>query len=217
MSKPYTYLIGWTKYDVWYYGVRFAKSANPEELWISYFTSSKHVAAFRQQHGEPDIIQIRKTFACSKRAKMWEHKILQRLNVRHNSRWLNQCDNLFPFNSSNKQYMKEPAYREAMSLAKRGSTPWNKGKSNPKAQGKCFYNNGTIQKTFYPNDVPVGWVKGRLNKPWNVGGKHTDETKRKIGLKSKRPRGPMSEEQKQKRRDAWARGCYDSLRGRECT
>lgn len=37
---PFTYLIGWSKYDKWYYGVRFAKGCNPDDLWNTYFTSS---------------------------------------------------------------------------------------------------------------------------------------------------------------------------------
>ena len=41
--KPYTYLIGWTNYDMWYYGVRYTKDADPNELWKKYFTSSKHL------------------------------------------------------------------------------------------------------------------------------------------------------------------------------
>lgn len=65
---------------------------------------------------------------------------------------------------------------------------------------------------FDPSSAPQGWVQGRLNPAWNVGKPHNQETKNKISLKSKQPRGPMSEEQKQMRRDAWARGCYDSLR-----
>jgi len=40
---PYTYLIGWTSTNKYYYGVRFAKNCNPSELFITYFTSSKHV------------------------------------------------------------------------------------------------------------------------------------------------------------------------------
>lgn len=41
---PYTYLIGWSKLNWWYYGAEFAKIkkiANPSNLWTTYFTSSK--------------------------------------------------------------------------------------------------------------------------------------------------------------------------------
>ncbi len=59
---PYTYIIGWSLYNKYYYGVRYAKNCNPNDLWKTYFTSSKYVKEFRNNHGEPDIIQVRKTF-----------------------------------------------------------------------------------------------------------------------------------------------------------
>ena len=63
---PYTYLIGWSHLNTYYYGVRFANNnkdiANPDELWVTYFTSSKYVSEFRELNGEPDIVEVRKTF-----------------------------------------------------------------------------------------------------------------------------------------------------------
>ncbi|MFA6198816.1 MAG: hypothetical protein WC679_00165 [Bacteroidales bacterium] len=60
--KPYTYLIGWSTMNKFYYGVQYNKKANPDDLWKSYFTSSKIVQQFRKEFGEPDIIQFRKVF-----------------------------------------------------------------------------------------------------------------------------------------------------------
>ena len=57
---PYTYLIGWKSLDKWYYGVRYGKGVHPSDLWVVYFTSSRHVKKFRDDHGEPDVIEIRK-------------------------------------------------------------------------------------------------------------------------------------------------------------
>lgn len=62
MSTPYTYLIGWKALDRWYYGVRFAKNAKPIDLWKTYFTSSRSVRDFVKVNGDPDVIEIRKTF-----------------------------------------------------------------------------------------------------------------------------------------------------------
>ena len=81
MTKPYTYLIGWTEHKKYYYGVRFAKNCNPKDLWITYFTSSKYVKEIRQMYGEPDLIQIRKIFENVYSARLWENKVLKRLNV----------------------------------------------------------------------------------------------------------------------------------------
>lgn len=90
---PYTYLIGWSSYNKWYYGVRYAKGCHPKDLWVTYFTSSRHVKQFRESHGEPDIIQIRKTFSNSPEALAWEEKVLKRMNVAYDGRWINMTQN----------------------------------------------------------------------------------------------------------------------------
>jgi hypothetical protein len=86
---PFTYLIGWSKLDIWYYGVRFAKNTTPKDLWTVYFTSSKHVTNFRKMHGEPDVISIRREFTCKEDALSWEHKVLHRMKIGKNKRFLN--------------------------------------------------------------------------------------------------------------------------------
>lgn len=96
---PYTYLIGWSKHKLWYYGVRYAKSfhqkclyesgCHPDELWKTYFTSSIRVSNLRKKYGEPDIIQVRKTFTCASKAQLWEIKVLRRINAMTSDNWLN--------------------------------------------------------------------------------------------------------------------------------
>ena len=94
---PYTYLVGWTKLNKFYYGVEYAlikKIANPINFWTTYFTSSNIVLYLRESIGEPDIIQIRKQFNSgsnetrSKRAIMWEKTVLTRIDITNN-KWLN--------------------------------------------------------------------------------------------------------------------------------
>ena len=89
-SKPYTYLIGWSKFNKWYYGVQYGKNANPKNLWVTYFTSSPIVSNFRLNFGEPDVIEIRKTFDNEISAQLWESKVLQKLDVLKDSKWLNE-------------------------------------------------------------------------------------------------------------------------------
>lgn len=90
-NTPYTYLIGWKDHNAWYYGVRYSKHCNPNDLWTSYFTSSKHVKEFRLKHGEPDVIEVRKVFDNRESAQLWETKVLQRMNVIGDSRFLNKA------------------------------------------------------------------------------------------------------------------------------
>ena len=86
----YTYQIGWTQHNKFYYGGRWAKDCSPDDLWTSYFTSSKHVKAFRKEHGEPDIIQVRKVFNDADKCKLHENTVLKKLNVLNNDKWLNR-------------------------------------------------------------------------------------------------------------------------------
>lgn len=86
---PYTYLIGWTKHNTWYYGVRYAKDCHPSDLFVSYFTSSDYVKKFIEMNGNPDIIQVRKTFNTPKQAKLWESKVLPKLYP-FKDHWLNK-------------------------------------------------------------------------------------------------------------------------------
>jgi hypothetical protein len=95
---PYTYLIGWSKLNVWYYGVRTASKAycvyecgcHPDELWVTYFSSSSYVKDFVLENGKPDVIKIRKTFSDSKSAKSWESKVIRRMKIMHDPKFLNK-------------------------------------------------------------------------------------------------------------------------------
>lgn len=85
---PFTYLIGWSEHQIYYYGVRYG-SSQPTSLWTTYFTSSKLVAQKRKLYGEPDIVQVRKTFENPNDAINWEFRVLRRLKVLQTEKWLN--------------------------------------------------------------------------------------------------------------------------------
>lgn len=175
--QPYTYLIGWTTQNKWYYGVRYAKKSkclyetgcHPDELWITYFTSSKVVEDFISEHGDPDVIQIRKTFSDEDSAIKWEEKVLQRMDVIHKVEWLNE---------SNRDSIRT---------------------THVKNKGKMFWNNGitTIRSPECPGE---GWVRGmflteeqKRKRSKNLRGErnpfygntHTDEVKEKIAKSNK--------------------------------
>jgi len=90
-NQPYTYVIGWTHLNKYYYGVRYAKKCNPLDLWVSYFTSSNFVKRLREKEGEPDIKQVRKIFNDTKTAILYEAKVLRRLDVLKKDKWLNMA------------------------------------------------------------------------------------------------------------------------------
>jgi hypothetical protein len=86
----YTYLVGWKHLNKFYYGVRYCKNCSIESLWTTYFTSSKIVKEYRSKYGEPDVVEIRKEFDQKEKAFLWEQKVLRKLGVPHNEKFLNQ-------------------------------------------------------------------------------------------------------------------------------
>jgi hypothetical protein len=119
--SPYTYLIRWSATDMNYYGVRYAKKCHPSDLWKDYFTSSIRVDEYIKIHGAPDVIQIRQVFTGENKvskARLWEHKVLKRLNVIDHKDFLNASDSKSI----------DPA---ASSKARTGVAPGNKGKPQP--------------------------------------------------------------------------------------
>jgi len=111
---PYTYLIGWSNCNQWYYGVRYGKNCHPSDLWKTYFTSSKDVKKMIDEVGNPDIIQIRNVFWTPKHpikvrngyvrimnknllntadevARYWEATVLNRMRVHKKEEWINNA------------------------------------------------------------------------------------------------------------------------------
>lgn len=120
MHIPYTYLIGWSNYNKYYYGVRFAKNCNPNDLWKTYFTSSDKVKKSRLEFGEPDIIEVRKTFIDTKSARLWESKVLRKMNAVSDQRWLNQTDITDKFYHEGPRGKFSETHLKNMSIARKG-------------------------------------------------------------------------------------------------
>lgn len=192
--QPYTYLIGWSKHNKYYYGVRYGKNCNPNDLWVSYFTSSVLVKEYRTNFGEPDIIQIRKTFDDAASARKWEHNVLVKMKCLAENKWLNQHD------ASDKFFRAGPHTEETCNKISetrliRKIEPWHKGKTG-------VYSEETLNKLKKPKTAEhvenmkknhvgtTGYnhteetkqkMKGKV--PWNKGGSHSEETKQKISQK----------------------------------
>jgi hypothetical protein len=148
----YTYLIGWSEHKKYYYGVRYSKYSNPKDLWVSYFTSSKHVINFANKYGDPDVIQVRKVFDSRNSAIAWENKVLQRLRVVEDLRFLNATYNkaiehpvdydpsinLYEWNKNRKGkndvqlYGEEKAKNKSLKVSKASRRAWKMGKMNSK-------------------------------------------------------------------------------------
>lgn len=94
MNTPYTYLLGWKNLNLYYYGVRYSKNCHPDELLVNYFSSSKVVQKMINENILPDIVEIRKTFKSPGKARIWENKVLRRLNVINDNKWINKTNNI---------------------------------------------------------------------------------------------------------------------------
>ena len=123
---PYTYLIGWSEHNIWYYGVRYAKKCNPSDLWKTYFTSSKYVKEHTELYGDPNIIEIRKTFSYTQQATRWEEKVIRRMNCVRDGNWLNRGNARKQFYNTqpNSSSFQKGGCATKGSFGK-GNVPWN--------------------------------------------------------------------------------------------
>lgn len=152
MTLPYTYLIGWSSKNVWYYGVRYAKGCHPNDLMNTYFTSSKLVESYIKNDGIPDVVQIRKTFNDQKDARAWEHKVLRRIKAIHREDFINKTDNI--------------SFEPKFGIKRPGIGGVKRGTKSP-IKGKSAFHNPMTMKLIYlcENDsVPQGFIKGGLPK-----------------------------------------------------
>lgn len=95
MTVPYTYLLKHLPTGKLYYGCRFAKNCHPSEFWIKYKTSSKYVKELIDQYGEDTFVfEIRKTFNDAKLCRLWETRVLKRMDVVNKDIFLNMTDNI---------------------------------------------------------------------------------------------------------------------------
>ena len=99
---PYTYLIGWSQLNKFYYGRRTARGCHPEEFWKTYFTSSEYVKNFVKENGNPDIIQIRQTFDDPIDCEKWECRFLTKVNAASNPKFINEHNGGSTFSTTNK-------------------------------------------------------------------------------------------------------------------
>lgn len=180
--EAYTYLIGWSKMNRWYYGCRYAKNCTPTDLWKTYFTSSNYVKNFRKDHGDPDIMQIRRVFDSKDKCIEWENKVLQKMNVIKEEKWLNKTNNRAIIIENKEQWKKnmtgvKKTLTEKLLKAKKLNGILSRGKSKPKPSGfgkkiseskigkSWYYNPITLEETFSKENLTLqGFIKSRSPK-----------------------------------------------------
>jgi hypothetical protein len=173
---PYTYLIGWSDHDKWYYGVRYGKKCHPSDLFVTYFTSSKWVKRLIKEHGNPDIIQIRKVFDSKENSCIHEHKVLTRVGIIGNNRWINKTTNKAIDVSSCQSAIDRMWFSDGLTnlyLHKTDIIPdgfyrgrMKCGRTNEKHSKtkRVPYNNGIETIWCYLQDRPIdpSWIPGKI-------------------------------------------------------
>jgi hypothetical protein len=91
MHTPFTYFLLHKPTGKKYYGARWSKECHPNDLWKTYFTSSKYVEQLITEFGKESFsFEIRKTFSTVKECRKWEERVLKKLNVTSKENWLNK-------------------------------------------------------------------------------------------------------------------------------
>jgi hypothetical protein len=179
---PYVYLIGWSDQDMYYIGSEYGeitKIANPANLWSTYFTSSKRVKQFCEEYGDPDVIQVRKTFTNRIETHVYESKILQRLNARNHPRLLNGNNNDGYFYISGPRGPLSEEHKIKLSVANKGKTSPSKGVALSEEHKKKISAANKGMKRSDETRAKMSTSKmGHV--PWNKGRNASEEHKKKI-------------------------------------
>ena len=162
---PYTYIIGWSKYNKFYYGSRTAKGCDPSDLWNTYFTSSKYVSRFRVEFGDPDIIEIDLIFSNAHSCLLYEEMFHRYANVTEDDMWLNESFACGEFSTNNKAIAKTKS-GENIGLVSLDDPRW--------ASGDIIHNNTGIKNDKISNI--------RKNRYWSSTSDQSRENNRKSAI-----------------------------------
>lgn len=214
---PYTYLIGWTSLDLWYYGVRYAPGCSPDEFWQLYFTSSEVVKRVRVEHGEPDVIEVRHTFSSPHAARCWEERVLRRMGAVRSPRWLNLQNSGKEFNSTGEETrakMSKPKAKKRGPMREEHKSKiaaWHRTKVvSDETKEKLRQANLGKAHSVESNAKRSLSLSGALNP--NFGGRlQTDEVKARM----RKPKADSSKMGKWERTPEWRAAVAETRRGKK--
>lgn len=190
MFIPYTYVLTHLPTGKRYYGVRYSKKANPSDLWVTYFSSSRLVKALPREEFKAEI---RKTFATAEEALRWEQQVIKRLRLDLNQEWFNQ----HYIGSKFKPTVITPEHRAKIAAANRGKKRSQEIRERmrwtPEMRSRWLVAN--------KNRPPMSEETKRKIAEANIGKKMDRSIAEKIGEAHKGKK--RSEETKAKMRAAW--------------
>lgn len=182
---PFTYVIRFPRLNQAYYGVRYAKGCKPKDLGSTYFSSSKIV--MRKLKQDPTaVFEVRKIFDDPKKACLHETKVLKRLDVRANPKFLNRHNNDGIYPNMNRKGMFGKRHSAETILKQKAAKI---GEKNP-----AFGKPGTMLGRKHTEETLKKMREAKNGKTWNTGKHNTEESKQKcrdsqLGAKSHRFKG----------------------------
>ena len=94
---------------MFYYGARYSEKAKLDDLFTSYFTSSKRVKKDIDKYGkEAFSFEIRRIFSTAEDCLKWEYKVLRRLRAKDRDDCYNLSNGGAVFNCSKSMKMNNP-------------------------------------------------------------------------------------------------------------
>lgn len=161
----------------YYYGVRYAKGCSPDDLWTTYFTSSKVIKELLKTTDPKDFkYEIRKIFQLAEDALIYERRVLKRIVGKDNCINQHIGDKKFHNKKPHTEETKEKI-RQA-NIGKKQSIETKEKKNNSNTGKKR--SKETIEKIRVSN---IGKNKGKV--AWNKGIPHSEETKQKLSDSSR--------------------------------
>jgi hypothetical protein len=159
---PYTYLLKHIPTNTFYYGCRYAKGCHPTEFWDDYKTSSKYVKQLIEKYGVNSFVfEIRQTFTDVKKARLWETRVLKRMNAANRNDFINKTDNI--------SISPEDAQK-----GRTNRVPSDKLLAHAKRMG--------LSNTGRVHSDEVNEKKAHWGNTYKLGVKESEETKRKKSL-----------------------------------
>jgi len=106
---PYTYLVVNKITGMFYYGARYSKKSTPNDLWNTYFTSSRLVKQDIDRYGKHSFhLEIRRTFDSVEACLQCERRGLSRLNAKNHQDCYNLTNGGAIFNASKNMTLRNP-------------------------------------------------------------------------------------------------------------
>lgn len=182
MRIPYTYHLYNRVTDQHYYGVRYGEGCHPSDLWVTYFSSSKHVKKLIKEHGIDSFdYEVRQVFDDPIEAIEWETKVLIKLKVRQRTDWLNRIDQPGP---TDPRRPRSPEHRQKISENNKKRVPFMLGRKRTDEWKKLMSERfgGERNNMYGKKHTPEARAKITAAQ---TGRKYSEDSRKKMSLAAK--------------------------------